>query len=68
MTTAFRLHQSIQAFEMLCCPRNDLVAQGSDRIYIGSDIGEEATNERGLAETVDDTQGIKVGETGRSAS
>jgi RecB family exonuclease len=37
----------------------------SDRIYIGSDLGEEATNERGLAETVDDTQGIEVGETGK---
>jgi hypothetical protein len=53
--------------DMLCWSRDDLVAQQSDRIYIGSHLGEEAANERGLAETVDDTQGIEVGETRRSA-
>ena len=39
------------------------MVQKSDRIYIGSDLGGEARNERGLAETVDDTQGMEVGET-----
>jgi hypothetical protein len=38
-----------------------------DRIHIGSDLGEEAMNGGGLAKAVDDTQGIEVGETGRSA-
>ena len=47
----------------------DLVAPQRNRIYIDSDIFEVATSASGLAETVDDTQGIEeVGETGRSAS
>jgi hypothetical protein len=68
MTIAFCLHQSIQACNASLLAKWRLVAQQSDLISLGSDLGEEARNERRQVEIVDDTQGMEVGETGRSPS
>jgi len=55
---------------MICftARETELIARQGHWLYTGSDLGEVATNGRGLEETVDDTQGIEVGGTGRSAS
>jgi hypothetical protein len=68
VTIAFCLHQGIHALIGFVAHGIELAGQQSDLIHLSCDLGEAAVNGGGLAETVEDTQGIEAGETGRSAS
>jgi hypothetical protein len=67
MTIALYLHPTLQ--DQTCFVAHGMTSWLKNMIGFttGLIFGEEGTNERRLAETVDDTQGIEVGETGRSA-